>query len=624
MSAGGYTGKLLWVDLTAGTTGVRPLDPGYIKDYLGGSGIGAKILVDLLGSEFGRVDPFSAQNPLVFMTGPLTGSGLPATGRLSACSKSPLTGIYGESSVGGSLGAALKYAGLDGIVITGAAARPSYLKINPREALLLPAENLWGLDTYQTCDLLMAEVAEERGLKAAACIGPAGENLVPFASVAVNKGHFLGRTGIGAVMGAKKLKGLVVSGRTAPPSADEAAVSLLKKSITAGMKENIVLQSLHVYGTNSALDLALFSGDVPIRNWALGEWNEGIAKINGPSFDAVLTGRKTCFACPVVCKREVEVTEGPFRTGRGPGPEYETVASFGTMCLIDSVEALCKLNETCNRLGMDTITAGATAAFLLEAAENGLLPDTPPGFSFGNAPAVLEMVKEAAYRRGGGSLLAAGSREAARRVGPAAKAFLTTVKGLEAPMHDPRAGHGMGLAYATGYRGACHMSDLTMGIEQGSSLFPGLELPDCYEGQSSLGKAAMVAAAQDLGSILGGAAIFCLLGVTGYSEADIVGALQAVTGEDHTLESLLEQGRRIWYLKRVLNNLCGVSREDDQLPPRLLQPLDTGGAAGSVPDMELMLSEYYVLRDLSPRGLPGVETLRKLGLGFAVPWLYPD
>jgi aldehyde:ferredoxin oxidoreductase len=624
MSRGGYTGKLLWVDLTAGLTEVKPLNQEYINEYLGGSGIGARLLLDLAGGEFGRLEPLSPHNPLIFMAGPLVGSGLPATGRLSACARSPLTGIYAESSVGGFLGAALKYAGLDGIVITGAAAAPCYLKITSGKVLLLPADYLWGRDTYETSDLLMAEMAGERGLKATACIGPAGENLVPFACVASNKGHFLGRTGMGAVMGAKKLKGLVIAGNTAPPVFDREAVRALKKEITGKMKENLVLQSLHVYGTNSAIDMALFTGDVPIKNWTVGEWDEGINKINGPAFDAVLTGRKTCHACPVICKREVEVKDGPFRTEQGPGPEYETVASFGTMCLIDSVEALCRLNDICNRLGLDTITVGATAAFLLEAAETGLLPDNSAGLSFGNAEAVMELVSKAAYRQGMGSLLSAGSRELSRRLGPESIPLLTTVKGLEAPMHDPRAGHGMGLAYATGYRGACHMSDLTMGIEQGSALFPGLGLEEYYEGQTSQGKAEMVAIAQDFGGIVGGAAIFCLLGVMGYSDSDIVRALQAVTGENHTQDSLLSQGRRIWYLKRVLNNLCGIRKEDDRLPERLLQSLDSGGAAASVPDMELMLGEYYVLRDLSPRGLPGAETLRKLGLGFAVPWLYPD
>jgi aldehyde:ferredoxin oxidoreductase len=616
----GYAGRLLWVDLDSSEITARPLPAEYISGFMGGSGIGAKILFEMAGSGFGQLDPLSPQNPLIMMTGPLTGSGLPATGRLAACAKSPLTGIYAESSVGGTLGAALKFAGYDGVVITGAAQSPTYLKITPKGASLHSASGLWGLDTYESSDILLQAVAGEKGLKAAACIGPAGENLLPFACIAHNKAHFLGRAGMGAVMGSKKLKGLVVAGSKPPAVFMPEKVKALKKELVSRMKNNIVLQSLNIYGTNSALDLALFTGDVPIKNWTVGEWDEGLSKINGSAFDAVLTGRKTCYACPVACKREVEVKDEPYRMECGAGPEYETVASFGTMCLIDSVEALSKINDTCNRLGMDTITAGSTAALLFEAAETGLLDSQD--LSFGSAPAVLRLLEDAAYCRDGGGLLAMAVNKLSHHLG--AVDAQTTVKGLEAPMHDPRAGHGMGLAYATGYRGACHMSDLTMCLESGSAQFPGLGLPDYIEMQESSGKAAMVAAAQDFGSIVGGAAIFCLLSVIAYGEEHITESLRAVTGEDFTLSDLVRKGRRIWYLKRVLNNLCGISEKDDILPPRLLLPLKEGAAAGSVPEIEMMLREYYLIRRFNPDGKPSRETLDELGLGTAIPLLYPE
>ncbi len=624
----GYAGKILWVNLEAGRLEERPLSKDYIEDYVGGSGIGAKILADLTGVDFGKIHPLSPANPLIFMTGPLVGSGLPATGRLAACAKSPLTGTYAESSVGGFLGAALKFAGYDGIVFTGKAEKPYYLKITNEEATLASAYQLWGKDTYESCDFLLNEVADEKGTKGAATIGPAGENLLPFASVSHNKGHFLGRTGMGAVMGSKNLKGIIVVGNSPPAHHNPNEVKKLKQGLIKNMKENIVLESLTTYGTNCALDLARFTGDTPIKNWLLGEWEEGFDKINGPAFDAVLTGKKTCYACPVACKREVEVEEGPFKMEKGPGPEYETVGSFGTMCLIDSPQALSKINDKCNRLGMDTITAGVSIAFFIEAIEKGLLPsqlaNEVSDLDFGKAEAVLILLEKMANREGCGRLLALGSDKMSKELGEGFEEILTTVKGLEAPMHDPRAGHGMGLAYATGYRGACHMSDLTMPLEQGAASFPSLGLEDYYEGQESKGKGKLVALAQDLGSIVGGAAIFCLLGGMGYKEKDILQSFKTVTGVDTSLEDLLIKGKRIWLLKRILNNLCGVTAKDDKLPRRLITPLNEGSAASSVPDMELMLKDFYEVRNLTPAGKPKKEALIELNLGFAIPWLYTE
>lgn len=624
----GYSGQILYVDLAEETITRQNLPEEYYRQYMGGSGLGARLLWDLVGKDIGALDPLAPANPIVLMTGPLTGSPLPAVSRLTACTKSPLTGMYTESSVGGYLGVALKLAGYDGLILTGKAANPCYLLIAGGEVLIKAAEALWGLDTYESCSLLLREVAGEKGVRAAAAIGPAGENLVPFASVAHNKGHFLGRTGIGAVLGAKKLKGLAVAGNNTLPLHQKDAVYALAKKVRGKMKDNIALESLKAYGTNSALDLARFTGDVPINNWRVGEWDDGLDKINGPAFDAVLTGKKTCYACPVSCKREVEVASGPYRMDRGPGPEYETVASFGTLCLIDNVEALSKINEQCNRLGLDTISAGGVVAMLLEGLEKDVLPPAVKkdleGLKFGDVEGILDLLLKMARQEGIGKLLALGSLGLSQAVGGTLPELLTTVKGLEAPMHDPRAGHGMALAYATGYRGACHMSDLTLTLEQGSSFFPSLGLKDFYQGQESAGKAELVMKAQDLGSIVGGAAIFCLLGGMGYSEEDMLQSLNTVTGQDFSLEDLLHMGRRIWILKRSLNNLCGCRAKDDNLPPKLLAPLKEGEAAGSVPDMPQLLQEFYQLRRLTPEGKPEASLLAELGLSFLTPHLYGE
>ncbi|MGE5577721.1 MAG: aldehyde ferredoxin oxidoreductase family protein [Syntrophothermus sp.] len=635
----GYQGKILQVNLTSGQIDAVALDEKTRRDFAGGSGIAAKLFFDRIGKQISVLDPIGPDNPLIFMTGPLVGTPVPSTGRMTASAKSPLTGIWGESSVGGFFGAELKFAGYDGILLEGQAPRPVYLEINDGQAHLVPVEEWWGKDAYETIDGLAEKTAaasrdgssdefaggSAAGERSAAAkrkpqiiaIGQAGENLVPYAAIVHNKGHLLGRTGMGAVMGSKRLKAVVVRGTGIVQVADEDAVRNLRSRLLEKMKNSILIEALHAFGTNSSMDLGSLSGDVPVKNWQLGAW-EGSERINGASFsDKVLVGAKTCYGCPVACKREVAVKDGPFRMEKGPGPEYETVGAFGTMCLNDNVEAICKLNELCNRYGMDTITAGSTIAFAIECFEDGLLtPAQTDGLTlrWGDPELLVELVHLIGKGEGFGKKLALGSRRLAAEIGPEAAEKLSTVKGLEAPMHDPRAGHGMGLAYATSIRGACHVSSLTMGVEQGAAIYPGLGLDGMYQGMESAGKAEMVVKTQNLGMIMSGAAIICQLAGMIYDDADLVEALNAVTGIPWTLEELMEAGDRIWNLKRLIGSLSGAGREDDKLPGRLLTPTAEGGAAGSVPDMDLMLEEFYALREIGADGRPSRSRLEKLSL----------
>lgn len=677
----GYCGRILHIDLTTETFSEKPLSEEMAADFIGGSGIAAALFFDLLGKDCGQVDPLSPDNPLILMTGPLTGTGLPATGRMVACARSPLTGIWGESNVGGFWGPELKRAGWDGVIITGAAREPVVVRIEQGGAHVDCSKELWGLDTYETCDRLMGTAAEGGRWRVLA-IGPAGENLVSYAAIAHDKRHYLGRVGLGAVMGSKKLKAIAVRGlagkavakataaggeaiatgggeattaragaaemptdaaagladtaasraghkaAVAWPEIRKAAVArpeefaALRRSLNAKLKGSFAIEALSAQGTNSVLEVGMYMGDVPVKNWQAGEW-DGAEKISGTVFsEKHLVGTRTCFACPVGCKREVEVAEGRFRTPTGAGPEYETVGAFGTMCLIDDSAAICKINELCNRLGLDTITCGSTIAFAIECFERGLITAEVTGgleLRWSDPDLVIELINQIGEQRGFGRVLALGSARMAAPLGPEARECLTTVKGLEAPMHDPRAGFGLGLAYATGYRGACHVSSVTMNVEQGASLYPLLGLAEGIpEGRTGEGKAEMVKLTQDFGGVFAGAGAFCLLGGIPVSDSDLLDALAAVTGRAWDLNTLMTCGERIWCLKRVINNLCGVTSADDVLPPRLTEPLAEGASAGAVPDMERMLPEYYRLRGLDERGWPRVERLEALGLGRVV------
>jgi aldehyde:ferredoxin oxidoreductase len=328
----------------------------------------------------------------------------------------------------------------------------------------------------------------------------------------------------------------------------------------------------------------------------------------------------------VACKREAEVKEGPFKFNRGPGPEYETVAAFGTLCLNPSIESIGKANEMCNRYGLDTITCGASIAFAIECFEKGLIDERDTDgiqLTWGNSEAIVAMTEKIGKQEGFGAILAQGSARAAERIGGNAADFLTTVKGLEAPMHDPRSAHGYGLAYAVSPRGACHNASLEYLIEGGMMYLPEFdEVIGDYEEMSSEGKAKLNVLSQDFGMFFTNCAAFCILGAAPLNTTQAVEMVNHVTGFDYTVEEVCRLGRRVWYLKRGLSNLFGARTEHDRLPKRLMTPLEEGPTAGSVPNMDLMLKEFYELRGLSEDGIPGREVLEELGLSELAELLY--
>jgi aldehyde:ferredoxin oxidoreductase len=609
---GTQSGKLLDVDLSTGKISTRVVDEKILNDYIGGSGLAAKLFVD--DAVPPDCDPLGEDNNLYILTGPLCGSGLPATPRFSIAAKSPLTGIWGEANCGGNFGPALKFAGWDGIVVRGKSKKPVLLTVKDAKVELKDASDIWGKDTYETADTLSSRF-EGKPTARILSIGPAGENLVKFAAVADGKHDYAGRTGLGAVMGSKKLKAVVVrgSGKLAP--ADAGTFGEVRKAVIEKINEGMFTMALKSMGTNAGMVMGMTMGDVPTKNWMLGEEMECANELSSMVMnEKYLTKGSACYGCPIGCKRNVK-EEGPYKM-EGAGPEYETMGSFGTMCLICNQAAVNKINELCNRYGVDTISCGSTIAFAIECYEKGLLSDADTDglkLTWGNADAVIELIKKIANREGIGNLLAEGSRAAAKKIGKGASDLTAEVKGLEAPMHDPRAFHGLGLAYAMSVRGACHLSHLDLFAEQGGAAMPEVGIEGGYVGQSSEGKGKLVWITENLASVLQSTGL-CFFGAASLDFNDMVNMLNAAAGRSYTVDELVAIGERIWLLKRSLNNLMGVTVDDDRLPKKILTPTKEGGAAGSVPDIELMMKDYYELRGLDHKGKPKKEKLNAVGL----------
>ena len=616
--ANGYAGKILYCNLSARTIETRPLDMDFAREYIGGMGFAARIYFDLI-KDAPDVDAYSPENPFVIMTGPLTGMKLSGVARWCVCSRSPQTGFFGGCNVGGFFGAHLKFAGYDGIVITGKASSPVYVFIDDDKVEIRDAEKYWGKDIYDVTDELNEDNrGDTKKSGQVFAIGPAGEKLVKFASIVHNKGHVAGRTGMGAVWGSKNLKAIYVRGSGKLQVAQPDKFEPLRAELKEMYAENTIMLSINEFGTNAHMNTGLPGGDIPMKNWQLGEWDRAEELSPVVFNDKILTGRKTCYGCAVACKREGEIKDGPYKFCKGPGPEYETVAAFGTMCLNSSFESISKANDICNRLGMDTISCGATIAFAMECYEKGLITDKDTGgldLVWGNAEAIVALTEKIGRREGFGDMLSEGSRRAAEHIGGNAQDFLSTVKGLEAPMHDPRAAHGYGLAYAVSPRGACHMASLEYPIEGGLMYLPEYdELQLDLIATSSEGKVALNILSQDFGTFFSDCAVFCNLGATPLNVTQALDLVNFVTGFDYTLDEILRLGRRIWYLKRGLTNIFGASARDDVLPKRMRTPLSEGPVEGSAPDMEMMISDFYRLRRISPDGYPEREVLEELDL----------
>ncbi len=606
----GYFGKLLEVDLDSKTHSITSLSESLLKTYIGGSGMGARLLYDRTGKD---TAPLSNDNVLIFAAGPFTGTKIPSTGRHAIVSKSPLTGIWAESDVGGRWGARLKRAGLDALLVKGAADRPVTIRIENDAIDIKDARSLWGMDAYAASEALKED--NPRGAQICT-IGKAGEHLVPLAAVMHDgrHGRAAGRCGLGAVMGAKRLKAIVVSGSNKTPVAHPRRLAALVRRMLGRIKQSSTY--LRQYGTSGGLTSLEASGDMPVKNFLQGGWSRA-NKISGEALaETHLKGRYACGACPVGCGREVALREKPNNEIEGAGPEYETVAALGSYCLIDDLAAICKANDLCNRYGMDTISVGATIAFAMEAFERGVIGATDLGgmaLRWGDADAMIEMIRLIGENKGFGRVMGHGVRNAARKLGVDAQKLALHVKGLELPAHDPRAYFSTAVSYATSNRGACHLAGLTHGLENTLAM-PELGYEAPLDRFTERGKGVMAAKMQNLMGMLDALKICKFLLYSGVTVTDLTHCLNLVTGWDLDVGEFLRTGERLFNLKRMYNIRCGIGPADDVLPTRLLTPLKEGGAKGRVPDLAAMRSEYYEFRGWDDAGAPTPSKRKELGL----------
>jgi len=607
---GGYTGKILRVDLTEKAIEIQRLDEGDRK-YIGGSGLAAKILYKETSP---GIDPLGPNNLLIFMTGPLTGTPVPC-GRHSIVAKSPLTGIWGEASVGGTWGRELKRAGYDGIVVSGKSEKPVYLWIHDDEVQLREATHLWGKDTYQVDELLRKETDNSAVV---ASIGQAGEKLVRISAILTNgkDARAAARCGLGAVAGSKKLKAIVVKGSKKLKVFHEKKLRESLKKVVPSLRE--IPQRLRNLGTANLVVPCEVIGDLPIMNWRKGRWKEGAQKISGERMvETILTGHYHCAGCPIRCGKRVKITQGPFAGVDGAAPEYETLGTLGSSCLIDDLEAIAKANELCNRYGLDTIEVGGAIAFAMECYTNGLIDKEDTGgipLEWGNSQALVELTRQIGEKKNLGDLLGQGLRRASEKIGGLAFEFAIHTKGLAFPAHDPRAYNSVALAYATSNRGACHLQGFTHIFERNLTM-PELGYEEVQDRFSTEGKGELVAKLQDLMCMFDSLSIckFTLFG--GIRVSHLVEWLNLVTGWDMDLREFMKAGERIFNLKRLYNVKCGISRKDDTLPSRVLtHQRKEGGAANNLPHLGKMLGEYYEYRRWSEEGIPLGDKLKELDI----------
>ncbi|MEW6263462.1 MAG: aldehyde ferredoxin oxidoreductase family protein [Thermodesulfobacteriota bacterium] len=609
----GYMGKILRVNLSSGQITTEEIDPGLAQTYIGGAGFATKHLYSEVPA---KSDPLGPENKLVFMTGPVTGTRFPTSGRFVVAGKSPLTGLLTTATSSGYWGPELKRTGHDGVIFEGRAEKPVYLEVLDGGAALKDASDLWGQSFYQTQEALKERAGKKRARVAG--IGPAGEKLARIACVMNDEGRAAGRGGLGAVMGSKNLKAIVCLGsQTINVLADEFLQGMVQEFVK-GVSEDPFAQFFTKWGTAFSMDMGWAAGDVPVKNWQVGQWEKGCVNLGGARMaDNILKPHTpACYNCPIRCARWVEIPAGRFQY-EGPGPEYETLGALGTMCLIDDLEAVAWMGEMCNKAGLDTISAGCTLAWAMEAYEKGALTKADTGgleLTWGNVDAALAVLDQMCRVEGFGALLAQGSRLASAQVGRGSEEYAIQVKGLEVPMHDPRCYFSLAVNYATGPRGACHVQGGSYVVEL-AVITPeaGLHYKQGRHDKKNKGLAAKVA--QDLAAVHNSTAI-CMFAGMGLQPSHIGILLSLVAGQPHNAHTILQAGERIVNLQRAFAYREGISRKDDILPKRLVTPLPDGGSAGKAADLEYQLNEYYQLRGWDQNGVPTRAKLQALGLAW--------
>nr|WP_225876064.1 aldehyde ferredoxin oxidoreductase family protein [Infirmifilum lucidum] len=608
-------GKILFVNLTDETIRTEPVDPQVAEKYIGGKGYSLYLFYYRYLKEYMKkgisprdIDPLGPENVLVFGTGPLTGvAGVPSPGRHYVMTlRSPLTGSVGSANSGGEFGAYMKFAGYDMIVVEGASEKPVYLEVVNGHVEIKNASDLWGKNVFDTTRVLKNRVKAKN--VSAACIGPAGENLVLFANIMNDEHRAAGRTGVGAVMGSKKLKAIVVAGDEKPQIAKPDEYRELSKNLIERIKKNPVTgEGLPKYGTAILINIINQAGMLPYKNWQFG-YNPEADKISGETLEKTyLIGRRACWGCQISCGRVTKVPSGPYQILYSEGPEYESTWALGNSTGVMDLAAIVKANHLCDELGIDTISMGSTIAAAMELYEKGYIPEEDLqglDLRFGNAAALVEAVWRTAYKVGFGAKLALGSKRLAELYG--APELSMSVKGLEMPAYDPRGAKGIGLNYATANRGGCHVTGYTISPEI-------LGIPQKIDPLTPEGKAQWVKTFQDFTSVVN-SAVNCLFVTFEIGVKDYADLFNTVAGFNFTADDLMKIGERIYNLERYIMSLYGFSAKDDTLPRRLThEPMPEGPAKGQVVELDRMLKEYYQLRGWVD-GVPTKEKLKELGI----------
>ncbi|MDO5563881.1 MAG: aldehyde ferredoxin oxidoreductase family protein [Eubacteriales bacterium] len=589
------------VDLKTGKISKEPLNMQFAKDYIGARGLGTKYHITECKA---NIDPLGPDNKLIFMTGPLTGTFSPCSGRYEVVAKAPLTGTIGAANSGGHFGPELKYAGYDGIIFENQASKPVYLLIEDDKVELRDASDLWGKTVFETTDILNERHGETARV---ACIGPTGERLVLYSGVMNDKHRAAGRGGLGAVMGSKKLKAVVVKGTGSVEHA------LPKEFMDACINARQVLKAhpvtgagLGAYGTQILVNIINGSDAMPVNNWKDGSHFDKGEDISGEALvDKYLVRNKGCFGCCIGCGRVTKIKEGPFKSF-GEGPEYEAGWSFGADCGVSDLAAVCKANFICNEYGFDPITLGSTIACAMELFEMGAIKESEIGFPlrFGDAVAMVKAAEITGKGEGFGKILGEGSYRLATKYGHPELSM--SVKKQEMPAYDGRCMQGIGLEYATSNRGGCHVRGYMTSPEI-------LGIPIKVDPLTTEGKAPLLKTFQDLTAAFDSAGI-CLFTSFGIGLKELCELYRAAVGSNESDEEILLKGERTWNLEKLYNIEAGV--EKDTLPPRLLrEALPSGQAKGNVNQLDVMLKEYYEVRGWDKEGIPGDKKKKELNIG---------
>jgi aldehyde:ferredoxin oxidoreductase len=619
MFKGGYTGKILRIDLSTQTAATEDLPKEIAADFIGGAGFGIKYLFEEVPA---TTDPLGPENKLIFASGPLTGTNIPCTSRMAVTAKSPLTGAVGMALSGGHFPAELKFAGYDALIVEGKSDAPTLLVIKDGDVKFKSAKKIWGMKTLDAQQIIKNDLKDQN--YRVACIGPAGENLLKIASI-INEWRAVGRKGLGAVMGSKNLKAIAVRGTGAVAVADKEKLKAARGTFTKAMKESEVLYpAFSKIGTPMVVDHTCTMGIFPTKNYSTTGQYDPMDKIGVEVQMTRNVGSENCYGCPVGCSQLKLAKEKPYAGILTEGPEFETMYSFGGVTGVENIDAIIAADRMADELGFDTISSGVTVAFAMELYEKGILTKADTGgleLNFGNHEAMVALLKQMAYREGFGAILADGSREAAKKIGKGSEKYAMQVKGLELPAYDVRGAKAHGLNYATSFTGADHCRGYAF-----QEIF-GVPIPKEVDRFSAEGKGALTMWNQDLRTATTDAPTMCGflmdMAVPAIAAQNTASLVEAVTGLAFSAEAVQIVGERINNLARVFNTRAGLTRSDDTLPERLLtEPIPGGASKGhfiTKEELNRMLDEYYAARGWDVQtGAPTKEKLLSLGLDSAV------